>query len=150
MQAIRTKLSGPLIELSINPSITQNGLRFHFGSLAHDNDAASSFVHNVELPVSTSLSETTPFPILLDGSQNIAKYNRSYKDEVRILLALYRISAKNVDIVFSANIPIRNESGEGLDATQISGVKDVFLVAARSLRIVDLSLFAGDDTVASN
>lgn len=105
-------------------------------------------MHSVELPQAsptTSTPGTTPPPTLLDGSQQIAKFNRSYKDEVRILLALYRIAGKNVDIVFSANIPIKTENGPGLDPMQVSDAKEVFLSAAKSLRIVDSSLFAGGE-----
>ena len=119
--------------------------RFHFGSIAHDNDALSSDVLSIIPPKdapSTSQIDVTPSPILLDGSQRVRKFNRTYDDDVRILLALYRIGAKNVDIVFSANIPTKTEKGTGLDPDQVNEARDAFLLASRSLKIKDLSLFS--------
>ncbi|THH04481.1 hypothetical protein EW145_g5493 [Phellinidium pouzarii] len=115
---------------------------FHFDALAHDNDAVSRTVHSIESLESLASPETTPSPILLEGSQQIAKFNRQFEDKVHILLALYRVTGKNVDLVLSANIPITTEAGGVLGSDDLNSSKEAFLAAARSLKIADFGLFA--------
>lgn len=89
----------------------------------------------------TNLSPTaTPAPILLEGTQEIKKFNRPTADEVQILLALYRVEGKNVDVVFSVNIPVKSEGG-GTGLQERNVAKDAFLAAARSFHIHDFGLF---------
>lgn len=115
--------------------------RFHFSSIAHDNDATSSTVHAVEILPSPESSG--PSPTILTGRQTVAKYNCTTPDEVEILLALFRIAEKNVDLVLSFNVPTAIANGEGAigEAGQ-ERVRVVFDEAVRSLKIVDLGLFA--------
>ena len=118
--------------------------RFHFDSLAHDNDAQFSEVLSVDAPNDNTQPKlnSTPPPILLNGLQRIAKFNHEQSDEVHILLAVYRIASKNVDLVLSANIPVTTGSDNGLDASDLTRLKETFSAAAVSLKIVDFSLFA--------
>lgn len=118
--------------------------RFHFDSLAHDNDAQFSEVLRVDAPNDNTQPKlnSTPPPILLNGLQRIAKFNHEQSDEVHILLAVYRIASKNVDLVLSANIPVTTGSDNGLDASDLTRLKETFSAAAVSLKIVDFSLFA--------
>lgn len=83
----------------------------------------------------------TPAPILLEGTQEIKKFNRPTADEVQILLALYRVEDKNVDVVFSVNIPVKTEGG-GTGLQERSVAKDAFLAATQSFHIHDFGLFA--------
>ena len=71
--------------------------RFHFESLAHDNSAVSSTVHNTTS--SPSRQPEISGVIALNGTQGIPKFNATTPDEVQIFLALYRIPSKNVDLV---------------------------------------------------
>ena len=84
----------------------------------------------------------TPTPILLDGSQQVKKFNRQFPDDIRILLAIYRLESKGVDIVLSANLPIAKESGGGLDEAEFNSAKEYFLTAAKSLKVLNFDLFA--------
>ena len=117
--------------------------RFHFDSIAHDNDATSSNAASVQIPTipSDPSSSVTPLPILLEGTQEVKKFNRQVADEVRILLALYRIDSKKVDIVFSANLPLKTETG-GMGPEELERTKSAFMAAAQSFRILDFGLFA--------
>ena len=118
--------------------------RFHFESLAHDNEAKASSVLNIIVPESekSTSSYGTPPPILLDGTQQVAKFNRSAPDDVRILLAVYRVESKAVDLVLSASLPVAKEIGGVLGEMEFNDAKEAFLTAARSLKIIDFGLFA--------
>ncbi|KAI5123277.1 hypothetical protein M0805_009299 [Coniferiporia weirii] len=131
----------------VDPDDPKEAVKFHFDSLAHDNDAINSHVLDIRLPedntaASSSSPETTPSPVLLEGSQQIAKFNSRHKDDVRVLLAVYRIARKRVDLVFSANVPLTTETGEGNNQEDVDNAKELFIAAARSLTIVDFDLFA--------
>jgi hypothetical protein len=115
--------------------------RFHFLSIAHDNDATSSNVNTVEILPSPDPSG--PSPAILTGRQTVAKYNHTTPDEVVILLAVFRIAEKNVDLVLSFNVPSATANGEGaVDEAGQRRVRTVFDEAVRSLKIVDFGLFA--------
>ncbi|OCB84107.1 Mog1p/PsbP-like protein [Sanghuangporus baumii] len=134
-------------KLSISPQARRGFAliihRFHFDSLAHDNDAQASEVLSVVVPDETSPSATgTPSPILLDGSQRVAKFNRVTPDDIRILLAIYRFKSKGIDLVLSANLPVAKETGGGLNEADFNVAKEAFLTAAQTLKIIDFGLFA--------
>ncbi|KAI0062237.1 Mog1p/PsbP-like protein [Artomyces pyxidatus] len=114
--------------------------KFHFESLAHDNSALSSSVGEVAI-IPNDREDLTPSPVVLYGSQVVKKFNRERGDDVRILLALYRVEEKQVDLVLSMNIPMRSEAGATSDQEFLAS-KEVFDTAVRSLRIVDFGLFA--------
>ncbi|EJD05999.1 Mog1p/PsbP-like protein [Fomitiporia mediterranea MF3/22] len=126
----------------VEPDDPTEAAKFHFDSLAHDNDALSSSVSSVIVPDDYKPDAPgTPSPILLDGSQKVTKFNRQTPDDVRILLAVYRVASKGVDIVLSANLPIAKETGGGLTEADFNIANDAFLNAARSLKIIDFGLF---------
>jgi hypothetical protein len=125
-------------------------LRFHFDAVAHDNDAQSSTVLSVG-PFPTDvvnhattyrLTIPTPTPTTLSGTQKVAKFNRASLDEIFILLALWRVEAKNVDLVLTFNIPLSTEDGGGVDVAGQAQVKKQFEEAVKSLKMIDFGLFA--------
>src|ERR1700722_12098155 len=113
--------------------------RYHFASLAHDNDAESSTVHSVSLPALDGPRQDarTPTPITLEGEQRVAKFSRPSSDLVCVLMALYRLEDENVDLVVTANVPL---TGEDAPRDQ-ERVKEQFGALLTSLRILDFSLF---------
>ncbi|PWY99144.1 Mog1p/PsbP-like protein [Testicularia cyperi] len=121
-----------------------NAVRFHFGSLAHDNSASSSQIETVELPASAyeTVATATPAPAILTGTQVVKKFGKQSEPEetVRIYLALWRLTDKNIDLVMSLNQPIRTQNGTS--DTMVMDPASTFLTAARSLQIQDWSLFA--------
>jgi len=115
--------------------------RFHFDSLAHDNDAEKSVVEQVDI-VTNGTGHHTPAPVILSGVQSVRKFNKTTPDEVRVLLAVYRLVDHNIDLVMTMNIPTRAEDGDSVSDAEQAASKDVFAIAAQSLRIVDFGLFA--------
>lgn len=114
--------------------------RFHFESLAHDNSAEEKQIHEITIYPADSDSETPP-PILLYGEQSIRKFNSTVPDKIRILLAVYRLKEKNVDLVMSMNAPMESAAGDAINEDQWVVAKEAFSVAAQSLHIVDFGLF---------
>ncbi|EPQ26965.1 uncharacterized protein PFL1_05600 [Pseudozyma flocculosa PF-1] len=123
-------------------------IRFHFGSLAHDNSASSSNIESVrhlEPAPSTVQHEEpapTPRPSLLVGTQVIKKFGKATEpdDLVRIRLALWRLEGKSVDLVMSLNEPLPR--GTAAEAAPSADLDAAFEQAAASLKIRDWSLFA--------
>lgn len=114
--------------------------RFHFNSIAHDNDALDATVEGITpLPASQSPSISTPHT--LRGIQLVPKFNRTTPDRVRIFVALFRVHEKKTDVVFSINMPLKTEKGE-FSPEQQQPVAEAFVKAANSFKIVDFSLFA--------
>lgn len=114
--------------------------RFHFESLAHDNEATDSSVSSV-VTIPNDRGNQMPSPIVLEGSQRVRKFNRPTADDVRVLMAVYRVAHKHVDLVLTMNIPLRSETGVAGES-QLEEAKGVFNAAVRSLVIVDYGLFA--------
>lgn len=115
--------------------------RYHFEAIAHDNDAVSFSVDDVnKIPIDHNVE--IPFIMILHGRQGVRKYNRTSVDDVRISLALYRLEKKGVDLVLSLNFPMRTED-EGVRAEeQYDTAKETFRSVATSLHIADFGLFA--------
>lgn len=78
--------------------------RFHFDSVAHDNDAASYEVLRLN-PANALAANDQPLPSIVYGRQRVSKFRRDNSAEnldlVDIYLALYRIPHKKVDLVLS-------------------------------------------------
>ena len=72
----------------------------------------------------------------------VQKFNKQTSDEVRILLALYRVPNKKVDLVMTMNVPITSAGGGASSESECTSAKETFEIAAKSLRIVDYGLFA--------
>jgi len=115
--------------------------RFHFDSLAHDNSASSSEVFSVNI-VPNDRGDSTPSVILLSGVQSVRKFNRTAQDQVRILMGLYRIEAKGIDLVVTFNIPVTSQDGGAVDSSRLEVIQQQFDTFTRSLRIIDFGLFA--------
>lgn len=113
--------------------------RFHFDSLAHDNDAENSRV--LEIRQLSNEEGDTPAPTVLTGTQAVRKFNSSRPDEIRVLLAVYRVSSHNIDLVLHMNVPMKTSDGGAVNEEQWLAARDAFMVATRSLRIVDFGLF---------
>ncbi|KZV70487.1 Mog1p/PsbP-like protein [Peniophora sp. CONT] len=108
--------------------------KYHFNSLAHDNDATAATVLTVTT-IPNDRGDGTPSPTVLSGTQQVRKFNRTNADDVRIYMAVYRVPGKSVDAVLTMNVPF-------VDQAQLDEARDVFNAAARSLAIVDYALFA--------
>ncbi|KAI8998831.1 Mog1p/PsbP-like protein [Trametes punicea] len=137
--------SGISVIVEVLQSVAATDLREaagqHFDALAHDNDAKSQIViETLDMP--NESNGTTPNPVVLYGTQLVQKFNSPTTDEVRILLALYRVPDKNVDLVMTMNVPMTSADGGAVSEDDWGTARDVFNVAARSLRIVDYGLFA--------
>ncbi|KAH9934884.1 Mog1p/PsbP-like protein [Fomitopsis serialis] len=121
---------------------TADIVKLHFESLVHDNDAVENKIIEVSQLSGESSGNRTPLPIVLSGTQLVRKFNHTHPDELRILLAVYRIQDKNVDLVLSMNIPMKTSDGATITGDQFAVAQETFSLAARSLRIVDYGLFA--------
>lgn len=113
-------------------------VRFHFDSLANDNSATSFHVDSVNVPANASAGAsdppTTPSPALISGTQRVCKFDKASEEaDVHIWLALWRITAKNVDLVLSVNDPS--------DASAVQTAQ-MFEQISKSLKIEDFGLFA--------
>jgi hypothetical protein len=107
--------------------------------LAHDNSAASSFVESVT-KIPNDRGDKTPSPIVLKGTQLVRKSNSTVPDTIQILLAVFRVENKSVDLVLSMNIPLQTAEGN-IDNIIYQRAQDDFMASAESLRIEDFSLF---------
>jgi cell division protein FtsB len=125
----------------VAPSDLEDAAKFHFDSLAHDNSAASATVTSVEKQ-SKKRDDETPAPTLLIGVQKVAKYNRDQLDTVQILLALFRVQSKNIDLVLSFNVPTVTQDTNAVGEVDMLVAREHFRAAAESLQILDFGLFA--------
>ncbi|SPO26662.1 uncharacterized protein UTRI_03953_B [Ustilago trichophora] len=118
-------------------------VRFHFDSLAHDNSASSSTVHETQTPPQEAQPPATPSPALLTGTQLVRKFGKASQPEepVTIRVALWRLPSKNIDLVLSLNQPA-NANANAHDTDPNSLAQLAFDSAAKSLHIRDWRLFA--------
>ncbi|CAE6355715.1 unnamed protein product [Rhizoctonia solani] len=117
--------------------------KFHFDSLAHDNNAESSTVETVNTPTQ-QLNSASPIKLsVLQGTQLVPKFNRTHPDTVKILMAVYRVIEKDIDLVMTFNVPVKTEKlGSAVDAEGAKRWLEVYEAAVPSLNIVDFGLFA--------
>ncbi len=114
--------------------------RYHFDAIAHDNDALSSSVDEVnEIPYNRD--DEIPSVIILRGRQGVKKFNKASADDLRIFVALYRLKERSVDLVLSLNFPMNTNEGVTRTDEQYNTAKETFLSIATSLHVVDFSLF---------
>jgi len=119
----------------VSPEDSKEALQFLFDSLAHDNEASSSSTLSyIKLP-----PDADPCLIMAVGTQRIRKFNQLEEDEVLILMAVYRLQSRGVDLVLTNNLPMPKETGSSLDVNML---KETFIKIARSMVIVDHNLFA--------
>jgi hypothetical protein len=115
--------------------------RFHFDSLAHDNSARSAEVQSVAA-IPDDKQDNTPPAIVLKGHQMVPKFNHTTSDKVLILMALFRIESKRIDLVVTFNIPLEAVDGGVVNRRDTEKVEVDFDTFTRSLRIVNFGLFA--------
>jgi Ran-interacting Mog1 protein len=114
--------------------------RYHFDAIAHDNDALSSSVDEVnEIPYNRD--DQIPSVIILRGRQGVKKFNKTSVDDLRIFVALYRLKERSVDLVLSLNFPMNTSEGVTRTDEQYNTAKETFLSIAASLHVIDFSLF---------
>lgn len=128
---------------SVDKSDLDESVRFHFDSLAHDNDASSSTISAVQ-KAETSHSPPQPTPYILQGTQLVRKYNRPTPDQVGILMALFRVEGKNSDVVLTLNAPLQTSNAEvkAVQTGEWGLINHAFYRAVESFKIVDFGLFS--------
>lgn len=114
--------------------------RFHFDALAHDNSAEKAEIEQIG-GIPNARRDATPSAIVLQGTQLIKKSDPDAADTVKILMALYRVQEKNVDLLATFNIPLVQASGVMSEAEFLKTTHD-FREFATSLKIIDFGLFA--------
>ncbi|CAG8708405.1 6078_t:CDS:2, partial [Cetraspora pellucida] len=96
----------------VNEPSNEDAVRYHFKSLAYDNDAEdfNNILQITELATSDVPHLPTDTPkYLLIGQQQITKFNESdpsSRNLVTIFMALFRFPNITTDIVVTSNIPI--------------------------------------------
>ena len=108
--------------------------------MAHDNDAEKAEIEQIG-GIPNARGDATPHAVVLQGTQLIKKSNPATPDTVKILMALYRVPSKNVDLVATFNIPLISANGVMSEADSLQATQ-YFDEFARSLSIVDFDLFA--------
>lgn len=98
-------------------------------------------VHDVKV-IPNDRGDDTPSAIVLSGTQNVPKFNRTTPDKVQILMALYRVEQKNIDLVVTFNIPTQSDDGGAVGTEGLDTATSHFNSFIQSLRIVDYGLFA--------
>ncbi|KAJ7098130.1 hypothetical protein B0H15DRAFT_772911 [Mycena belliarum] len=115
-------------------------IRYHFDSLAYDNSAQSTGVDAVVI-IPNTRDDNTPPAIRLTGVQTVPKFNLATPDQVRILMALFRVEDKHVDLVVTFNAPVVSQDDGALSEDGWAAMQLHFDAFIRSLRIVDFGLF---------
>ncbi|SGY40929.1 BQ5605_C003g02444 [Microbotryum silenes-dioicae] len=136
-----------LVEEEGSGESLEAGIRYHFASLAHDNEALSYSIDSTSQPTTTSPHPLLQGPITLLGTQSISKFNKpaSQADQVTVFLALWRIPEKKTDLVLTVNWPnvVFDEEGKASDQSEgVGRAKKAFEEAVKDLKVVDWGLFA--------
>lgn len=127
---------------SVEATESEEIARLHFSSLAHDNSATLSECKEV-LVIHNDRGDKTPSAIVVSGIQHVEKFNKNVPDEVKILMAIFRVQKKKADLVVTFNIPI---SSNGITVGQdLLEAQTQFDTLVRSLEIRDFDLFADPD-----
>ncbi|KAK0210557.1 hypothetical protein DFS33DRAFT_301213 [Desarmillaria ectypa] len=125
----------------VDPPDFRDAAKFHFDSLAHDNSALQSNVESVTV-IPNDRGDGTPSAIVLSGYQAVRKFNQATPDQVLILMAVYRIEEKGIDLVVTFNVPLQFNDGGGVREAGRDIARTQFDTFVRSLTIVDFGLFA--------
>jgi len=92
--------------------------------------------------ISNDRGDNTPPAIVLKGVQLVPKFNLTVADKVRILMAVFRVESKAVDVVVTFNIPIVSVDGGAVGNEGVAKSQTDFNTFVRSFRIIDFDLFA--------
>ncbi|KAK7023718.1 hypothetical protein R3P38DRAFT_2953882 [Favolaschia claudopus] len=117
-----------------------SAIRYHFDSLAHDNSASASTVDAVAA-IPNTRGDKTPPALTLSGVQSVAKFNQKAQDQVRILMALFRVEDKRVDLVVTFNVPMVSQDDGAVHVEAWNTVQNHFDAFVKSLCVVDFGLF---------
>jgi hypothetical protein len=96
----------------------------------------------VEMIANSRTDDVTPHAMRLSGIQMVPKFNRETPDKVLILMALYRVTEKSVDMVVTFNVPLESEDGGAVSNEDLPSINSQFDQFTRSFRILDFGLFA--------
>jgi hypothetical protein len=123
-------------------STSDGAVRFHFDSVAFDNSAQSTEIEEIfEIP-NSRVGDKTPPAIVLKGVQLVPKFNSTVTDKVRIMMAVFRVESKAIDVVVTFNIPIVSVDGGAVGIEGVERSETDFDVFVRSFCISDFGLFA--------
>ena len=115
--------------------------RFHFDSVALDNSAQFAEVEGI-FEILNDRGDDTPPAIVLKGVQLVPKFNSTVADQVRIMMAVFRVESKAVDVVVTFNIPVVSVDGGAVGNEGVTTSETDFDTFVRSFRIIDFGLFA--------
>ncbi|KAG8925070.1 hypothetical protein FRC00_004379 [Tulasnella sp. 408] len=125
-------------------------VKFHFNALADDNSATKTEIELTEVPTTESAGPSPPAQPpcwSLIGTQHVPKFNKSTQqaDIVKIFLLLWRVDAKQSDVVLTINVPVvtgsdGNAGGVGEKGAEL--VRYVWEKARASFKVEDFELFA--------
>jgi hypothetical protein len=117
-------------------------IRLHFDSVAHDNSAQCAEIERIfEIP-NDRVGDSTPPAIVLKGVQLVPKFNSKVADKVRIMMAVFRVESKAIDVVVTFNIPVVSVDGGAVGNEGVERSETDFDIFVRSFRILDFDLFA--------
>ncbi|KAF8803553.1 Mog1p/PsbP-like protein [Phlegmacium glaucopus] len=125
----------------VESSTGDGAIRLHFDSLAHDNSAQSVEIEET-CEIRNDRGNNTPPAMVLKGVQFIPKFNLTVADKVRILMALFRVESKAVDVVVTFNIPVVSVDGGAVGNEDVAKYETDFDTFIRSFHIIDFGLFA--------
>ncbi|KAG7452702.1 Mog1p/PsbP-like protein [Guyanagaster necrorhizus] len=125
----------------VDPPDFRDAAKFHFDSLAHDNNALQSNVESVNV-IPNDRGDRMPSAIVLSGHQAIRKCNQATPDQVLVLMAVYRMEEEGIDLVVTFNVPLQSNDGGGVGEAGRDTARTQFDTFVRSLTVVDFGLFA--------
>jgi hypothetical protein len=91
--------------------------------------------------ISNTRGDNTPSAVTLAGVQYVPKFNLTTPDQVRVLMALFRVVHKDVDLVVTFNVPMKSQDDGAIDENGWIIAQAHFDAFIKSLRIVDFGLF---------
>lgn len=116
-------------------------LRLHFDSVAYDNSAQSAEIEEIfEIP--NDRGDNTPPATVLKGVQQVPKFNSTVADKVRMMMAVFRVESKSIDVVVTLNIPVVSVDGGAVGNEGVEKYETDFDIFVRSFCIIDFGLFA--------
>jgi len=126
----------------VEPSDISDAIKFHFDSLAHDDSALSATVEDVVVFAPNRDNSSSELSAILFGYQRVRKYNQPAPDDIRVLMALYRLEQKPIDVVVTFNIPVKSSDGGAVSDEGLITIRNHFSEFTGSLQIVNYELFA--------
>ncbi|KAG8900874.1 hypothetical protein FRC01_010010 [Tulasnella sp. 417] len=128
----------------------EEAVKFHFNALADDNSATKTEIELIEEPKTAPAGSSPPAQPpcwSLIGTQHVPKFNKSTQqpDIVKIFLLLWRVDAKQSDVVLTINVPmvtVSDGSAGGVGEEGAERVRSIWEKARASFKVDDFELFA--------